>query len=253
VNVRRIVLRLARETGWGATRIRGELLKLGVSRISRTTVRNILRADGFDPGPTRSPGSWAQFLRRHAATIWACDFFSARVWTWRGRRDIFVLFYIHLKTRRVIVSGLTANPTPAWMAQHTAATSVAIGPTTQFLLRDRDTKFTTEFDRRFQRRGVRVVKLSPRSPNLNAIAERWVQTVRRECLDHFVICGESHLRLLMNTFVEFYNSVRPHQGLENKTIATVHHPPPPQSPRAADVRCQTWLGGLLRHYYRKAA
>ena len=108
---------MARETGWGYTRILGELKKLGIRSVSRSTVRNILREGGFDPGPKRGEGSWSEFLQRHAATLWACDFFSTKVWTLRGRVDVFVLFFIHIASRRVHIAGMTAHPDRAWMKQ----------------------------------------------------------------------------------------------------------------------------------------
>ena len=115
--IRQLVLRLARETGWGYTRILGELKKLGVAKISRATVLNILREHGLEPGPKRGEGTWDEFLKRHAATLWACDFFSKKVWTVRGLVDVFVLFFLHVGTRRVHVAGISAQPDRAWVTQ----------------------------------------------------------------------------------------------------------------------------------------
>lgn len=254
-SVRTIVRRMATETGWGCTRIHGELKKLGVRSVSRSTVRNILRSAGLDPGPKRGMGTWAEFLRRHAATLWACDFFSMRVWTLTGRADVFVLFFIHLGSRRVVVSGLTRKPNPAWMAEQARKVGpvmAATKPSGRHLLRDRDAKFTDEFDDALRQHGIQVIRLSPRSPNLNAVAERWVQSVRRECLDHFVVCGERHLRYLLDTYVEFYNRRRPHQGMNNEVLNGQRRANWTEPIRASDVRCESALGGLLRHYYRKS-
>src|SRR5262249_10209749 len=116
-DIRKLVLRLAGENGWGYARVLGELKKLGVRSVSKTTVANILREAGLDPGPKRGEGSWSDFVRRHAATLWACDFLTVRSVTLTGCVDLFVLFFIHVGTRRVVVSGVTANPDPAWVAQ----------------------------------------------------------------------------------------------------------------------------------------
>ncbi|HEY8506127.1 MAG TPA: hypothetical protein VIL46_16190 [Gemmataceae bacterium] len=144
-----LVLRLARENAWGYSRILGELKKLGVRSIARSTVVNILKEAGLDPGPKRGEGTWDEFLKRHAQTLWACDFFSCKVWTLRGLVDVFVLFFIHIGTRRVFVSGMTAHPDRAWVAQQgrNAAMVFADEPVRpRYLLRDHDTKFVEEFD-----------------------------------------------------------------------------------------------------------
>jgi putative transposase len=254
-SIRELIERMARETGWGYTRILGELRKLGIRSVSRSTVRNILREGGFDPGPKRGEGSWTEFLQRHAATLWACDFFSTKVWTLRGRVDVFVLFFIHIASRRVHIAGMTAHPDRAWMKQQ--ARNVAMtwhGETAlpRLLLRDHDTKFVSEFDAILESEGIEIKKLGPMAPNLNASAERWVQTVRQECLDHFVICGQVHLMHLLKSFLAHYHTERPHQGLDNSVPigAALAHP---VNRRNGAVMCQHRLGGLLKHYVRTAA
>jgi hypothetical protein len=164
--IRDLVLRLARETGWGYTRILGELKKLGVRAICRATVINILKEHGLDPGPRRGLGTWDEFLKRHAATLWATDFFSKPVWTKAGLVDYFVLCFIHLGSRRVYVSGLTAQPDRAWMAQQ--ARNVAMHFAEQpekptILLRDYDGKFAPEFDAILEAEGVSVKKVGPQA------------------------------------------------------------------------------------------
>jgi putative transposase len=256
-DVRALVLRLARENGWGYTRILGELKKLRVGKVSRSTVVNLLKANGLEPGPRRGEGTWDDFLKRHAETLWACDFFTKRVWTVGGLVDVYALFFIHLGTRRVHLAGLTAQPDRQWVVQQ--ARNVALFFDEQpsklrFLLRDHDSKFVREFDGVLEAEGVAVVPTSIRAPNMNAVAERFVQTVKQECLDHFVVFGEDHLRHLLAEFLRHYHEHRPHQGLGN---VPPDGPPPAEDTdiplSLAAVRCQERLGGLLKHYTRRAA
>jgi putative transposase len=250
--VRELVLKLARETGWGYTRILGELKKLGVGKVSRSTVVNILKANGIDPGPRRGPGTWDEFIKRHASTLWACDFFSKKVWTCSGLVDVYVLFFIHVGSRRVHIAGVTAHPDGRWVAQQ--ARNVAMHFAEQperprFLLRDRDSKFVRAFDEVLRADGIEVKAVGPRAPNLNAYAERWVGSVRRECLDHFVVFGEEHLRYLVTE----YNEQRPHQGVGNRPLSVVAPPEPLEAFEAEDIVSEERLGGVLKHYRRRAA
>jgi len=253
--IRDLVLRLARETCWGYTRILGELKKLGVRAICRSTVINILKEHGLDPGPQRGLGTWDEFLKRHAATLWATDFFSKQVWTKAGLVDCFVLCFIHLGSRRVYVSGLTAQPDRAWMIQQARNLAMnfaeqPVKPT--MLLRDYDGKFAPEFDAILEAEGVTVKKVGPHAPNLNACAERWVQSCRREMLDHFVVFGEDHLRHLVAEYVAYYNEERAHQAKDSLLLTGL--PPPPVSPLVVEeVGCRERLGGLLKHFYRRVA
>ncbi len=252
-DVRELVLRLARETGRGYGRIHGELQKLVVA-VSRSTVVNILRQAGVEPGPRRGEDTWDDFVRRHAKTLWACDFFSKKVWSVRGLLDVFVLFFLHVHSRRVNVTGLTPNPDRVWVMQQArnflpATANEPDQPA--ILLRDFDSKFVREFDAVLTAEGMVVKRVGPRAPNLNAYAERWVQTIRHECLDHFVVFGEKHLRYLVSAFTNYYLRWRPHQGLGNRPLsgessATVDAP-------LTEVVCHEQLGGLLKHYERRAA
>jgi putative transposase len=253
--LRDLILKLARETGWGYTRILGELKKLGVRSVARSTVVNILRENGLDPGPKRGEGTWDDFIKRHAQTLWACDFFSKNVWTLRGLVEFYIFFVIHIGSRRVHVVGMTPHPDRAWMAQQARNLSMYFGEQSHrptILLRDHDGKFSSEFDGILGTDGIAVQPIGPMAPNLNAFAERWVQSARVECLDHFVLFGEAHLRLVVREFEHFHNERRPHQGRGN--IPPAHSTSPPVSPLApADVACDEQLGGLLKHYYRRAA
>jgi putative transposase len=170
----------------------GELKKLGVRKISRSTVVNILRQAGLDPGPKRGKGTWDEFIKRHAKTLWACDFFSKKVWTCRGLVDVFVLFFLHVGSRKVFVAGVTAHPDRAWVVQQARNFLLHTGEQAdkpEYLLRDFDSKFMPEFDAVLQSEGVTVKRVGPRVPLMNALAERWVLSVRRECLDHFLGFG----------------------------------------------------------------
>ena len=260
--IRELVLRLGRETGWGYTRILGELRKLGVRGVSRTTVKTILKDAGLDPSPERAVETWYTFVRRHAATLWASDFLTVRTATLGGIVDLYVLFFIHVGTRRAFVTGISANPTSSWVTQQARNASMQMAewglPATHVLI-DHDTKYTAEFDRVLGVDGCKVKRVGPRAPNLNAYAERFAQTLRKELLDHFVVLGERHLRHLTAEFLAHYNFERPHQGVGNVPL-TVDRPPDPTDdepvlvPFPADrVRCRSRLGGLLRHYHRDAA
>jgi len=181
--IRELVLRLARENPrWGYQRIVGELAGLGV-RVSATTVRKILRQAGLRPGGERSGLSWREFLRAHAQTMIACDFFTVDT-LWRGR--LYVLFFIELGNRRVHLAGCSANPSGAWVAQQARNLSWSLEerrPPLRFLIHDRDCKFAGGFDEVFRSEGLEVIRTPFRAPKANAVAERFVRTVRAECLD----------------------------------------------------------------------
>ncbi|MFL5329347.1 MAG: integrase core domain-containing protein [Gemmataceae bacterium] len=249
--VRQLVLRLAEENQWGYTRILGELKKLGI-RISRTTVINILKQGGFDPGPKQGRGSWADWLTRHAKTLHACDFFTQKVWTLRGPVDFFVLVFLHIGTRRLRIVGATANPNTAWVTQQARNYTLhceQVGLEVGHLVHDHDTSFSRAFDAIFQSEGVDVRRLGPVAPNLNAYCERVIQTVQQECFDHFTVFGEAHLRWLCTEFEAYYNQDRPHQALGNRPLSGLD---PPTTTLKVDtsVFSAERLGGLLKSYRR---
>jgi putative transposase len=253
--IREVILRIAGETGWGYTRILGELRKLGVRSVSRTTVRSILLEHGHDPDPGGASSSWRKFLAMHAETLWACDFVSKRIWTKRGLRFAYLLFFIHVDTRRVIVSPASCHPTAAWVdeqAKAFCAQARAMGLPARMLLRDNDRKFSGGVDAVLEAEGVRVTKLVPLSPNLNARAERWAQSVQRECLDHFVILGERHRSHVLTEYAAHFNEERPHQSKSNLPLGVDRPPEAPPLKDAKQVICRVRLGGLLRHYHRAA-
>jgi putative transposase len=188
---RDLVLRLARENPrWGYQRIAGELLKLGF-RISPSTVRRLLAAAGLEPAPRRHAVRWPTFLRRQAASLLACDFFTVETVTLRG---LYVLFFIELGSRRVHFAGCTSNPSGAWVVQQAHNLSFTdVLERMRFLIHDRDSKFTAAFDEVFRSERIEVIHTPVQPPQANAYAERFVRTVRNECLDWLMILGRRHL------------------------------------------------------------
>jgi len=257
--IRQLIVEMAKATGWGYRRILGELKKLRIRCISRATVRRVLLEHGFDPGPKRGVGSWHDFIQRHIKTIWATDFFTKTVWTLRGPVTYYILFFIHQHTRRVHIAGMTANPDGVWMAQIARNMSMIFAeepaefrPT--HIVRDRDSKFTKQFCSILESDGIEFRPIPARSPNMNPFAETWVQRTKHEVLNHFIVFGENHLQHLLACWLTYYHQFRPHQGLGNVLINIDLPPPTPiEDFRLEDVVCLESLGGLLRHYVRRAA
>src|SRR5664279_2163434 len=247
--VQHLIVRLGRENPrWGYQRIRGELLKLGI-RVSATTVRTRLLRSGLNPAPRRTGPTWTEFLRSQAAGILATDFFTVET---IGLKTLYVLFFIELSTRRVHPAGVTANPDSAWVTQQ--ARNLAIGERLsglRFLLRDRHTTFSGPFDAVLRAEGVRVIRTPVRAPRANAFAERFVRTVRKECLDHVLIYGRRHLERVLQTYVAPYDEERPHRGLSLAVPAGYRTPQARRTTRTP-VERRDVLGGLI-HEYRRAA
>jgi putative transposase len=214
-SVQTLIVRLATENPrWGYQRIRGELLRLGY-RVSASSIARVLRANGLQPAPRRTARSttWRSFLPRQAAGIVACDFLTVDTVV---LQRLYVLFFIQLHNRRVHLAGVTAHPTGAWVAQQ--ARNLVSGldqeaTVVRFLIRDRDSKFTRAFDDVWRAVGAEVIHTPIQAPNANAVAERWVGTVRQECLDHLLIVGRRQLVRVLYIYVEHYNRHRPHRGL----------------------------------------
>jgi putative transposase len=211
--IQRLIVRLARENPrWGYQRIKGELQRLGV-HVSATAIRTTLRRHGLDPAPRRASSTWRAFLRQQAAGIVACDFFTVdTIWL----RRLHVLFFIELGSRRVHLAGVTANPSGAWVTQQARNLLLMLGEggrQLRFLLRDRDAKFSRAFDDVFRSEGARVLLTPVQAPKANAYAERWIRTVRAECLDWLLIVGGAHLQQVLRIYVEHYNRHRPHRAL----------------------------------------
>jgi len=247
-----LVLRLARENpGWGYTRVRDVMRSLG-HEIGRTTVAAILADHGIEPSPERRrKTSWKAFLKAHWELIAAMDFFTVEVVTLGGLVRYSVLFVIELSTRRVHIAGVTCQANEAWMrniARHLTDGFDGFLLGKRFLILDRDPLFTRSFRQILRGGGVEPLRLPARSPNLNAYAERFVLSIKSECLDKIVPLGERRLRYAVKAYVEHYHRERHHQGLGNSIII-------PEEPVAAGgpVRRREQLGGVLNHYYREAA
>ncbi len=228
---------------WGAERIRGELLKLGI-RVSKRTIQKYARR----VPQTRPPGQrWATFLRNHAHETWTCDFLPVTDLLFR---PLFAFFLVELGSRRVVHVGVTRHPTNAWVTQQLRE-ATPYGAQPRFLVRDNDAKFGPRFAQLAEASGIAVVRTPVRVPRANAVAERFLRSVRRECLDHLLLLGEAHLRRALGEYVAYFNAARPHQGLRQRV-------PMPGEPSgwarhdAGAIVAIPVLGGL-HHTYQRAA
>jgi putative transposase len=247
--IRELVLRMAAENpGWGYRRIAGELAGLG-RRIAPSTVWAILKRAGIDPAPRRSGPAWGEFLRAQAEWILACDFFHPETIT---LARLYCFAVVEHATRRVHVLGVTANPTAGWVAQQARNLMMELGERAgsfKFIIRDRDSKFTSGFDDVFRAEGIRIVLIAPHAPRMNAIMERWVGSVRREILDRILIVNAAHLRKVLTAYEDHFNAHRPHRALNQ---ARPLRPLP--DPIDADIKVirQDRLGGLIHEYAQVA-
>ncbi len=253
VEVRELVVRMARENpGWGYRRIQGELVGLGI-RLAASTVWTILRETGIEPAPRRLDSSWKEFLRRQAAGILECDFLTVDT---VFLKRFYILFFIELATRRVHLAGITANPDGTWVSQQARNLLMRLddeGVQARFLVRDRDSKFTRDFDEVFRSEGIRVIKAPVRAPRARAHAERWVESLRRECLDRLLILGRRQLERVVRIYAAHYNEHRPHRSLDQQP--PLAKPPPLAAPASRReplqldrLRRRDRLGGLLHEY-----
>jgi transposase InsO family protein len=251
--VEQLIVRMAKEnTDWGYDRIVGALANLGYE-VCDQTVGNVLQRHGLPPAPERKRiTSWPAFIRTHLALLAGTDFFTAEVLTLRGLITYYVLFFIHLESRRVVIAGITVSPDEPWMQQIARnATMEGCGAlrACRYLLHDRDTKYTQSFRTIIASGQVEPLVLPARSPNLNAYAERWVRSVKQECLSKVVLFGERSLRRALSEYVEHYHAERNHQGKGNVLL----FPRDTNIRRAGPVQCRERLGGLLRYYHQEAA
>ncbi|MGO8869957.1 MAG: integrase core domain-containing protein, partial [Acidimicrobiales bacterium] len=238
--------------GWGYRRIHGELSTMGIP-LAPSSVWDILRRHGLDPSPRRRGPTWGEFLRSQATTMLACDFFTVDTVL---LRRLYVLFFIELDTRRVYLTGVTAHPTGAWVVQQARNLAFELAERSQpvkFLIRDRDTKFTAGFDEIFRSEEIRIIQTPVRAPRANALAELFVGTIRRECLDRMLIINRRQLEMVLLEFVDHYNGHRPHRSLRQLPPQPIDEAPGeseiagPSRLRRADR-----LGGLI-HEYRLVA
>ncbi len=248
-----LVVPLARvNPTWGYRRICGELATMGIV-LAPSSVWAILKRRGIDPAPRLSGPTWGEFLHAQAQGLIACDFFSVDT-VLLGR--LYVLFFIEHNTRHVRIAGVTANPVCGWVTQEARNLCFALAERTtpaKFLIRDRDTKFTSSFDAVFAAEGMRIIKTPIRAPRANAIAERFVGTIRRECLDRLLILGRRHLEAVLTEYVDHYNGHRPHRFLDQRCPSLVNETTPPiANPDSAGIRRTEVHGGLI-HEYRLVA
>jgi transposase InsO family protein len=248
--IQELILEMASENPrWGYTRIQGALANLGYT-VGRNTIKRILAENGIDPAGRRST-SWKTFLKAHWGAIAATDFFTIEGLTWRGLVRYCVLFVIDLKTRRIEIAGITASPDGRWMGQIArnltdSEDGFLLG--SRYLIHDRDPLFTRAFRETVESSGVHPVRLPSRSPNLNAYAERFVRSIKSECLAQVIPIGEAHLRRAVREYVLHYHSERNHQGIGNRLIDSSIG----ESRTGGSIERRERLGGLLR-FYRLAA
>ena len=229
---------------WGAKRIRGELKKLGI-QVSKRTIQRYMRQAREALPPRTSGQTWATFLKNHGHEIWACDFLQVYDLLFR---PMFAFFIVELGARRMVHVGVTRAPSDAWVAQQLReATPFGEGP--KYLIRDNDGKFGAQFKR--VAAGIKLLKTPVHAPKANAICERFLGSVRRECLDHFLILSERHLRRIVNDYVAYFNQSRPHQGIEQQIPGYIGHAIPVASPGQPVVSVPV-LGGLHHTYSRVA-
>ena len=245
-DIRQLVRRMAEENPrWGYTRIQGTLKNLG-HRVGRSTIARTLRADGIPPAPERPP-SWQTFLRSHWGEIAAADFFTTEVWTWQGLVTFYTVFVIDLASRRVRSLGSTPHPDETFVRQIVRTLTLADSDECRVLICDRDAKWSWAVRAQLQDAGIRVVQTPYRAPNANAYAERFVRSIKEECLNRLIPLGERHHRQAVAEFVAHYHRERNHQGLDNELVDG-HL----AKGRVGRVRRQQRLGGLLNYYARAA-
>jgi len=247
--IRELTIRMAEENpSWGCVRIQGALKHLD-HRVARSTIAKVLKEHGIKPSPDR-PMSWATFVRSHAYLIAAADFFTTEVWTARGLVRHFTLFVIDIATRRVYIAGTTTNPTSAWMEQIARnLTDCENGFLTGrlFFIIDRDAIFSPRFKSMLSDTGIEILLTAYQAPNMNAYAERFVRSIKWECLDQMIFLGRESLVRAIAEYAVHYHDERSHQGIGNVMISGT------KAEGEGDVETRERLGGLLKYYHRKTA
>ncbi len=244
-----LIIQIARKNKtWGSRRIKGQLKYLG-HNVCHTTIDNVLKRNGYPCGPDRSrQTNWSEFLRTHWESLAAIDFFTTEIYTLTGLTRYMVLVSIDYATRKVNVAGIIQQAHGEWMlqrARNLADQFSGFLKDKKYLIHDRDPLFTEEFREILKASGIKPIRTLPMSPHLNCVMERFVRSVKSECLDRMLIFGERHLEYVVKEYVEHYHTERAHQGIGNEIIE-----PPPQG--QGEVICRERLGGLL-NFYRRAA
>jgi putative transposase len=248
-----LVLRMALDNpSWGYTRIRGALANLG-HQVGRGTIANILKDNGIEPAPERDGHTrWSTFLKANWECLAATDFLNVEVCTFRGLVTHYILFFIDIASRSVLVAGITPHPDDLWMTQiarNVTDADAGFLRGKQYLILDRDAKYSDAFRTLLVREGIHVIRLSPRSPNLNSYAERFLRSLKEECLSRLIFLGRASLRRAISQYLSHYHRERNHQGFSNRLLQPVAaigelHDPVIRSQR---------LGGMLSYYHRAAA
>jgi transposase InsO family protein len=251
-HISELIVRMAQDNpSWGYTRIQGALANLS-HKVGRGTNANVLKRNGIEPSPERNRRTpWSTFLKAHWKVLAASDFLTVEVWTAKGLVTHYLLFVISLADRAVSVAGITTRPDESWMLQIARNITEELSGvlySKRYLIIDRDTKYSEQFRRLIRDGGTKVIRLPPRSPNLNAYAERFVRSIKDECLERMIFVGQASLRRAVAEYMSHYHAERNHQGLENRLIV-------PAATQGADgaVHRHTRLGGTLSFYYRQAA
>jgi transposase InsO family protein len=251
--ISQLIVRMAQENpGWGYTRIQGALENLS-HVVGRGTISNVLKRNGIEPAPERSKRTtWSTFLKAHWKVLAASDFFTVEVWTSKGLLTHYVLFVISLAERAVHIAGITTRPNEVWMLQmgrNLIDEESGALASKRYVIIDRDTKYTRQFRRLVEEGGTEIIRLPPMSPNLNAYAERFVRSIKHECLRRMIFIGEASLRRTIGEYMAHYHEERNHQGLQNRLIRSA----PRHMADAALIQRRRRLGGMLNYYYRAAA
>jgi hypothetical protein len=248
----RLILEIAsKNMGWGAKRIQGALAHIGIT-LSHQTILNVLVRNGYHPSPIREGrDSWSAFIKTHRDVIVATDFFSQEVLTIKGLVTHYILFFIDLGTRQVKIAGITNHPNETWMlqmAKNITMDGESFYARTKYIIHDRDTKYCASFRRTLNQAGIKPIKLPVLSPNLNAYAERWVKSVKTECLDHLILVGKHSLGKALSQYTAHYNLERTHQGIGNQ----IPEERLISANSSSEICHRERLGGLLSYYYRAA-
>ncbi len=254
IELEKLIIRFAEENpGWGYDRISGALSNLGY-KVSDRTVGNVLKRNGIPPAPDRDQDTtWATFIKKHQYVLAACDFFTTEVITPVGLITYYVLFFIHIGSRKVYIAGMTPHPNEEWTKQIARNITMAdwgFLSKCKYLIHDRDSKFCETFCKIIKSGGVEPLKLPPQSPNLNSYCERWVLSVKSECISGLIFFGEQNLHFALKEYTIYYHEERNHQGKENRLLFPQVDFDPDR--RDGRIECRSRLGSILSYYYRAA-